>query len=120
MILPFSDLFFGNLGIPLCKEQSEDEPMIRLIDKSYIKILSNRVKEIISDNLDGKMTLDDFKERFKDIYDEDIDAGIVITYIHNRIELWRAVFECFPELFSSFLPKIECIILQIRDVVENL
>ena len=37
-----------NSTLRLDREQSEDEPMIRLIDKSYIKILSNRVKEIIS------------------------------------------------------------------------
>ena len=48
------------------------------------------------------MTLDDFKERFKDIYDEDIDAGIVITYIHNRIKLWKAVFECFRVFSRAF------------------
>ena len=27
---------------------------------------------------------------------------LVITYIHNRIELWRAIFECFPVFSRGF------------------
>ena len=30
------------------------------------------------------------------------NAGIVITYIHNRIKLWKAVFECFRVFSRAF------------------
>ena len=47
------------------------QEMVKLIDRSYIKILSNRVKEILADT---KMTFDEFKQHFREIYNEDIEA----------------------------------------------
>ena len=47
---------------------------IRLIDRSYIKILSNRVKELLVDHKDAKMPLDSFLEQFREIYSDDLDV----------------------------------------------
>ena len=47
---------------------------VRLIDRSYIKILSNRVKELLVDHKDAKMPLDSFLEQFREIYSDDLDV----------------------------------------------
>lgn len=63
----------------------EQETSVRLIDRSFIKILSNRVREILAD--EGKLPLKHLQEQFKDIYDEEIEEEQLKTDLNDLVEL---------------------------------
>ena len=63
----------------------EQEASVRLIDRSFIKILSNHVREILAD--EGKLPLKDLQEQFKDIYDEEIEEEQLKTDLNDLVEL---------------------------------
>jgi hypothetical protein len=64
-------------------DEEQPETSVRLIDRSFIKILSNRVREILAD--EGKLTLKELQERFKDIYEEEIDEDQLKTDLNDLV-----------------------------------
>jgi len=64
-------------------DAEEPETSVRLIDRSFIKILSNRVREIMAD--EGKLSLNELQERFKDIYEEEIEEDQLKTDLNDLV-----------------------------------
>merc|ERR1719219_3222592 len=66
-------------------DAEEPEVSVRLIDRSFIKILSNRVREIMAD--EGKLSLKELQERFKDIYEEEIEEDQLKTDLNDLVNV---------------------------------
>jgi hypothetical protein len=65
--------------------ETDQDASVRLIDRSFIKTLSNRIRELLADV--GKLSLKDLQEQFKDIYGEDIDEDQLKTDLSDLVEL---------------------------------
>ena len=69
-------------------EESEIEiTYVRLIDRSYIKILSNRVKELLVDHTDAKMPLETFLEQFREIYSDDLEVAQLQSDLKDLVQI---------------------------------
>lgn len=68
-------------------QHGEEDYVIRLIDRSFIKILSNRIKEILADIPDGKLPLKEFQESFKEIYDEEVQVDQLKSDLKDLIQI---------------------------------
>ena len=54
-----------SLGSTLRVEGSGSATIVRLIDKSYIKMLSLNVRNILVEREDGKMDVEEFRDEYK-------------------------------------------------------
>ena len=81
-------------------EESGETCYVRLIDRSYIKILSNRVKELLVDHQDAKMPLETFLEQFREIYSDDLDIQQLKSDLKVKSKQYLSI--TFSRVFSVF------------------
>jgi len=77
-------------------EDSGEITHVRLIDRSYIKILSNRVKELLVDHKDAQMPLDSFLEQFREIYSDELDLQQLKSDLKDLVVIQDNSIELVP------------------------